>query len=165
MLRTDRKIRLELAFAGGVAPFLGSFSDYSSYGASGTAQVGVLFLKRNWSLSAGGRFALTRAFMMDEVTGGPVYLSTAGVNVQFGVGAAQRHRLAVCASGGAAVITVPDGNGYLNKTVPYADGGVQAGFPLRKDLFLGGDLRLLAVFDPSVLVMGVAASLSVCKEF
>lgn len=163
LLRTDRTLRIETAASGGGAPFFGDFSDYAGYGAYGSAQAGVLFLRRSWSLSLGGRFSLTRAFMADGVDGGPVYLSTAGINLQYGLGAEQKIKLAVCASGGAAVITLPEAG--LSKTVPYADGGVQAGFPVAKDLFLGGDLRLLAVFDPDLLILGAAVSVSVSKEF
>jgi hypothetical protein len=165
MLRTDRTLRLEMAASGGGAPFLGDFSEYSAYGAYGSAQAGALFLKRNWSLSVGGRFSFTRAFMADGVSGGPLYLSTAGVNLQYGLGAAQSIKLAACASGGAAVITVPNGGSLLSKTVPYADAGVQAGFPVGKDLFLGCDLRFMAVFDPDVLILGTVVAVSICKEF
>jgi hypothetical protein len=165
LLRTTKTRRVELVAAAGGIPFLGSFSDYSSYGVYGSLQAGLLFLKPSWSFSAGGRLSANRAFMADGVAGGPVYLSTAGVNVQYGLGAAQRFRLAACSSGGAAFISIPVGEVLFTKTVPYADLGVQAGFPVARDLFLGGELRVLGAFDPDVLMLGVAATVSLCKEF
>ena len=53
----------------------------------------------------------------------------------------------------------------MTKTVPYADAGIQAGFPLGKDFFLGGDVRFMAIFDPDVLILGAEPSISLCKEF
>ncbi len=164
-LRTNKGRRVELIAAAGGIPYLGTFADYSGYGVYGALQAGLLFLKPSWSFSAGGRLSANRAFMADGVGGGPVYLSTAGVNVQYGLGAAQRFRLAACASGGVAFISVPAGEALLTKTVPYADLGVQAGFPVARDLFLGGELRVLGAFDPDVLMLGVAATVSLCKEF
>ncbi len=137
-LRTNKTRRAELVAAAGGVPFLGSFAEYSRYGAYGALQLGLLFLQRSWSFSAGGRVSVNRAFMADGVGGGPVYLSTAGVNVQYGLGAAQRFRLAACSSGGAAFISIPVGEALLTKTVPYADLGVQAGFPVARDFFFGG---------------------------
>lgn len=164
-LRTNKTRRAELVAAAGGVPFLGSFAEYSRYGAYGALQLGLLFLQRSWSFSAGGRVSVNRAFMADGVGGGPVYLSTAGVNVQYGLGAAQRFRLAACSSGGAAFISIPVGEALLTKTVPYADLGVQAGFPVARDFFLGGELRVLGAFDAELTIMGVAATVSLCKEF
>ena len=109
--------------------------------------------------------SLNRAFMADGVEGGPIYLSTAGLNVQYGLGAVQRFRLAACASGGAAFISLPAAGSFLTKTVPYADLGVQAGFPIARDLFLGGELRMLGAFDAELTIIGVAATVSIGKEF
>jgi hypothetical protein len=163
LLRTERTVRLETAASGGAAPFFGDFSEYAGYGAFGAAQAGVLFLKPAWSISAGARFTLAQAILAEGVGGGPVVLTTGGINLQYGLGAAQRIKLAVCASGGAAVITLAEAG--LSKTVPYADAGVQAGFPVGKDLFLGGDLRFLAVFDQEVTILGAVVALSIGKEF
>ncbi len=163
-MRTHKTVRAELGAQAGGAPFLGAFADYARYAAYGSLQAGMLTLRRSWSLSAGARLSLSRAFMAEGVQGGPVYLSTAGLNLQYGLGAAQKIRLAACASGGAAFISLPLADAVLTKTVPYADAGVQAGFPIARDLFLGGDLRLLAAFDRDMTILGLSTALSICKE-
>ena len=145
--------------------FVGDFSSYARFGAGASLDAGILFLNPRRSLSAGPRMTATRAFMNEGVTGGSLYLSTLGLDLQFGVGTAQSQRLSACASGGAAFITIDDGSGLLTKTVPYADAGIQAGFPLGKDFFLGGDLRFLAVFEGTIIITAVAPTLSLCKEF
>ena len=48
--------------------------------------------------------------------------------------------------------------------MPYADAGLQAGFTLGADLFLGGDLRFVAIFEGSVVIMAVAPAVPLCKE-
>jgi len=165
MMRTDKKVRLETFFSGGAAPFLGEFSGYSAYGAFASAQAGVLFLKPAWSISAGARFSLARAFMAEGVSGGTVYLSSGAANFQLGLGAAQKLKLAVCASGGGAVLTLESDGDYLSKLVPYADAGVLVGFTLARDLFLGGDIRFFSAFDRDITILGTAAAMTICKEF
>jgi hypothetical protein len=164
-LRTTKARRIETAAYFGGTSFIGDFSEYSRYGATASLEAGLLFLKRSWSLSVGPRVTETRAFDRAGVSGGPLYMSTVGLNLQIGAGAAQAQRLSGCLSGGAAILTVAASGGTLSKTVPYVDGGLQAGFPLGKDFFLGGDVRFLAAFDRELIVMGAVPTISLCKEF
>lgn len=163
-MRTKKTRRIEVLAYGGGMYFVGDFSSYARFGAGASLDAGILLLKPSWSLSAGPRMTGTRILTNDGVEGGTLYLSTIGLNLQFGIGAAQAQRLSACASGGAAFITIADDAGAQTKTVPYADAGFQAGFPIGKDFFLGGDLRYLAVFEGGALVMAVAPSISLCKE-
>lgn len=164
-LRTTRTLRLETVLAGGTSVYAGDFSQYAPYGLFGAFQGGALFLRRNWSVSLGLRASTSRVFLGEDVEGGPVVISTAGVNVQVGNGASQRSRLAIGFSTGAAVLTVGDGGRYLSKTDPYADAGVQFGFPVMKDLFVGADVRAFMVFDPDLLILGARLGVSIAKEF
>jgi len=164
-LRTKKTLRVETLAYGGGMYFVGDFSSYARFGAGASLDAGILLLNPSRSLSVGPRMTATRAFMNDGVVGGNLYLSTVGLDLQFGVGAAQSQRLSACASGGAAFITVAQDSGMQTKTVPYADAGIQAGFPLWKDFFLGGDLRFVAVFEGSIIIMAVTPTLSLCKEF
>lgn len=164
-LRTKKTVRVETLTRGGGMYFVGDFSSYAIFGAGASLDAGVLFLNPRRSFSAGLRTTATRAFMNAGVEGGALYLSTAGLDLQFGVGAAQSQRLSAGVSGGAAFITVAGDSGALTKTVPYADAGIQAGFPLGNDFFLGGDLRFMAIFEGNILIMAVAPAVSLCKEF
>jgi hypothetical protein len=164
-LRTTRTLRPDAQVSAGGTLFLDEFADYVGYGATGTLQGGALLLRRTWSFSVGPRITVTRGFNKSGVDGGPFYLSTAGLNAQYGVGTGQANRLSVGVSGGAAVLSLLAEGGALHKTVPYADAGIQASIPLGKDFFLGGDVRFLLVFDPDVLIMGAAPTVSLCKEF
>jgi hypothetical protein len=164
-LRTTKTLRLEtLAYGGGLS-FIGDFASYARFGATASLDAGLLRIRKSWSLSLGSRMTVTKAFLNDGVAGGNVYLSTAGLNLQLGVGAAQAQRLSASLSGGAAFLTVAGGAATLTKTVPYADAGLQAGFQLGKDFFLGADVRFLVVFDPDILIMGAVPTISLCKEF
>jgi len=164
-MRTKETRRVEAITYGGGMYFVGDFSSYARFGAGASLDAAILFLKPSWSLSAGPRISATRAFLNDGVEGGDIYLGTVGMDIQLGVGAAQSQRLSACASGGAAFVSVAGGSGRLTKTVPYADAGLQAGFPLGADFFLGGDLRFVAIFEGSVIIMAVAPAVSLCKEF
>ncbi|PKL23765.1 MAG: hypothetical protein CVV47_13210 [Spirochaetae bacterium HGW-Spirochaetae-3] len=164
-MRTRKTRRVEALAYGGGLYFVGDFSSYARFGAGASLDAGILYLQPSWSLSAGPRATTTRAFLNEGVEGGDIYLSTLGLDLQLGVGAAQSQRLSFCASGGAAFITVAGDSGLMTKTVPYGDAGLQAGFPLGKDFFLGGDLRFVAIFEGSVVIMAVAPTVSLCKEF
>lgn len=164
-MRTKKTRRLEALAYGGGMYFVGDFADYGRFGAGASLDLGFLLIQPSWSLSLGPRTTVTRVFLNDGVAGGGLYLTTLGLNLQFGVGAAQAQRLSACLSGGGALITVAGDSGPMTKTVPYADAGIQAGFPLGKDFFLGGDLRFAAIFEGSVLIMAVAPTISLCKEF
>jgi hypothetical protein len=164
-LRTDKAVRIEtLAYGGGIS-FIGDFAEYARFGATACLEAGVLFIKRNWSLSAGLRLAETRALNNDGVEGPALYASRIGLHLRYGVGAAQAQRLAGSLSAGTAFLTVDSDGGDLTKTVPYADAGIHAGFPLGKDFFIGAEVRFLAIFDPDVLIMGAEPAISICKEF
>jgi len=164
-MRTKETRRLETLAYGGGMYFVGDFADYGRFGAGASLDLGLLLLQPSWSLSLGPRTTVTRVFLNEGVEGDTLYLSTLGLNVQFGVGAAQAQRLSACLSGGGAFITLAGASGPRTKTVPYVDAGIQAGFPLGKDFFLGGDLRFVALFEGSVLIMAVAPTLSLGKEF
>lgn len=165
-LRTKETLRVAALAYGGAVSFIGSFAEYARLGALAALDASVLVLEPSWSLSAGPRFTATRAFMNNGVTGGTVYLGTAGLNLEAGVGAKQAQRLAVCLSGGAAIIGLArEGERTLAKTEPYLDAGLQAGIALGLDAFLGVDLRFVIIFDADMLIMGAAPALSFCKEF
>lgn len=165
LLRTDRALRLETVLSGGGIPFFGDFSAYASYGAYGAFQVGAIFIKRNWSLSTGARFSFIWPLLSDGVRGGQPYVSSAGANFQLGLGAAQSVKLAVCASGGVAVLTLTQDDESMSMALPYVDGGVQAAFPIGRDFFLGADLRFMAAFARDIALTGGAIAVSVNKEF
>ncbi|MBL8967222.1 MAG: hypothetical protein JNG85_09435 [Spirochaetaceae bacterium] len=164
-LRTNKKYRLETMAYGGAISFIGDFASYARFAATAALDAGFLYIVKDWSLSAGPRVTASRTFLNGGVIGGGMYLTTAGLNLQLGVGSAQSQRLSVGLSGGAAFLTVKVENAMLTKTVPYADAGLQAGFHLGKDFFLGADLRFLAVLDRDILIMGAVPMIAICKEF
>ncbi len=165
MLRTDKTRRFELVGSLGSPVYFGDFSEYATFGALGSLQASALFLSPKRSLSVGARATSSYVFLAENVSGGPVLFSTIGPNVQVGVGSSQFLRLAGCLSGGAAIISLKDGETFLHKTDAYVDLGVQFGFPVRKDLFLGGDLRGLLIFEPGLPILGAELGLSLAKEF
>ena len=164
-LRTNKRLRVEaLAHAGAVA-YIGDFAEYAAFGASASLEAGSLFIRKSWSLSAGLRAAATKVFINEGVAGGGLYISRLGLDMGFGLGAAQKQRLSGGLSGGAAFLTVDGAEGTLTKTVPFAEAGFHAGFPLGKDFFLGGELRFAAIFDADILILGLEPSITLCKEF
>ncbi len=163
LLRSDRPRRLELAVSAGSPVYIGDFSGYSTYGAIGSFQAGILFLQRKWGFSVGARFSSAYAVLLSDVTGGPVFFCTAAPYMQVGLGAVHPIRLAGGLSAGAAFVSV--GEGFMTKTDPYLDGSIQFGFPVRKDLFIGADIRAVAIFEPSLPVYGLVFGLSAAREF
>ena len=164
-LRTKKARRLESSVYGGGVLFIGDFSEYARYGATASLDAALLFLKRDWSLSLGLRASATRAFNAEDVSGGPLYLSSLGPNLRVGAGAAQAQRLSATISGGAAVLTVEGEGGRLSKAVPYFDAGAQAGLPIGGDFFLGAEARFMAAFEGGILILGIVPTISLCKEY
>lgn len=157
-------IRFETSVSAGGVVFIGDATDYFRYGAIASIQLAMRKPWKSWSLSAGLRASGLRAFNDGGVTGGPLYISTAGANLQIGTGYSRLYRFSAGASGGVAVISIT-GDETLNKAVPYADAGVSIQLPVRKTVFVGFDMRYLLVFDEDMLIMGMAPALSLRKEF
>ncbi len=164
-LRTTETVRFDTSAGAGAMVFLGEFSEYSHVGLFAEAQAGAIILKPEWSLSIDGRATFTWAFMAEGVEGGPVYFTTFGPNIQAGVGTTKKFKISGGLSAGAALITVANSGDSLTKVVPYADAGAQATFSLGRDIFLGGDIRFLAIFEPGLPILGVTAAVSINMEF
>ncbi len=71
------------------------------------------------------------------------------------------YSVAIAVSGGAAMITVQAAAGTMTKTAPYADAVAQVAIPVGGTVFLGADVRFLAVFANDVLIIAVAPALAV----
>lgn len=143
--------------AAGVVLF-GDITEFFHYGAGGRFSAGAEWVRESWSLSLGAAVSVVRVFNDRGVTGGPLYLSTAGPNIELGSGASVPYRIVFGVSGGLALITVAQEAGALTKTVPYAELGVHSNLPLGARLSLGGGVRFTAVFDPDLVIMGAAPS-------
>lgn len=158
-------LRIDVSFGLGGTVFFSDMTEFFHYGAGGTFAAGFRKPWKKWSLSVGTRFTSSRVFNDSGVTGGPLYLSTAGLDLQAGTGYSRFFRLSGGVSGGAAVISVAGGTKTLHKTVPYADVGANLQLPVGKGFFVGLDIRNLLVFDEDLLIMGLVPVLSMGKEF
>lgn len=163
-IKAAKALRFEPSLTAGGVVFIGEATDYFRYGAIASLQLVLRKPWKSWSLSAGARVSGLRAFNDSGVTGGPLYISTAGANLQIGTGYSRLYHFSAAASGGVAVISVT-GDETLHKAVPYADAGISIQVPVRKTFFIGFDMRCLLVFDEDMLIMGMAPALSLCKEF
>jgi hypothetical protein len=146
--------------ASGVLLF-GTISEFLHYGAGGRLRAGVSWPQKSWTPTLGAEISFTRAFNDSGVSGGPLYLSTAGAMAQVGSGTSASYRAAVGLSGGAAMITVRAAGRAVTKTVPYADVAVQFGVPVGARVSLGVDVQVLAVFDDDLFILAVAPALTV----
>ncbi len=158
-------LRFSAAVALGGMVVVGDLTDYFRYGVSGMAGFSARLPRKEWSFSLGVRVLGTRLINDEGVSGGPLYLSSVGVDAQFGTGYKHPYRLSAAASCGLAVLSVADGGETLHSSVPYADAGITYQLPLGSSLFAGLDIRYLVAFDSDHAIMGVVPLLTVRKEF
>ena len=144
---------------------LGEMTDYFRYGVSGMAGFSARKPWESWSLSVGVRALGTRFINDDGVSGGPLYLSSVGLDVQAGTGYEKAYRISAAVSGGVAVLSVAGSGETLHKAVPYFDVGSAFQLPLGASLFAGLDVRYLVAFDTDRPVMGVVPVVTIRKEF
>lgn len=156
--RTPVILRFDASVSASGTVLFGRITGFFHYGVGGRLSAGVEWLHGFWSLSLGAAVSVVRAFNDPGVTGGTLYLSTAGPNVELGTGASVPYRITVGVSGGPSFITVARDTGTLTKTVPYAELGVHSILPLGTRLSLGGGVRITAVFDPELVIIGAAPS-------
>jgi hypothetical protein len=150
------------ASAGGVM-FLGDVTGYFHYAAAGLLAVGFMWPQDSWTVALRARLSFINVFNDAGVSGGPLYFSTCGLNLQIGTAADMPYRADVGVSGGATAITVA-GAHIMTKTVPYADAGAHASVPIIEHLFVGGEVRFFAIFDTGLLIMGVTPALTLSLE-
>ncbi len=144
---------------------VGELTDYFTFGVSGVAGFSARKPWKAWSLSLGVRVLGMRLFNDDGVSGGPLYLSAIGLDVQGGTGYERPYRLSAVGSGGLAVLTVVDGGNLLHKGVPYVDLGVAYQLPVSPSLLAGLDVRYFVAFDDDRAMMGIVPALTIRKEF
>jgi hypothetical protein len=162
--RESQGVRLDSSFSMAVVFLLGKVTEYFHYSIAGLLMAGVTWPAESFSISLGARLSLMRVYNNADVVGGPLYLSTAGLNLKLGTGINKPYRVAFGISGGAALITVAGAEETMTKTVPYADGGVHIIIPLGKHLSLGSELFFLSIFDDDLLIMGISPAFSLSME-
>lgn len=153
-------IKFDSSVSAAVVILLGEVTEYFHYGAAGLLTAGVLWPLESFSINLDTKFSLIRVFNNEGVVGGPLYLSTAGLNLQIGTGADSSYRATIGISGGAALITVAGATEIMTKTVPYADIGVYTTFLLGEYFFLGGNFGFMMIFDHDLLIMGISPTLT-----
>lgn len=139
---------------------LGEVTEYFHYGAAGLLTAGVIWPFDLFSINLDTKLSFMRVFNNVGVVGGPLYLSTAGLNLQIGTDVNNSFWATTGISGGAALITVAADEGIRTKTVPYADAGVHTSILLGENFSLGSDIFFLIIFDDDILIMGICPSLT-----
>lgn len=161
-----KAVRIDTGLGLGGMFFFGDMAELFHYGATAAFSAGVRIPQEKRSFESGMRVTVTRVFNDSGITGGPLYLSTAGPNFMYGNGYRSSFRFSLAVSGGAAFVSVAQGSSFLHKTVPYADGGFRLLLPIgKKRLFAGLDVRYVVIFDRDILIMGTVPVLTVSKEF
>ncbi len=142
----------------------GKATEYFHYGAGAGVSAGFSWPRPERVFSAGARLSALRVFNDPGVTGGPFSFFSGGFGLGLGTGTGHPYHVGAVASGGAAVLRVSGDGGALAKTVPYADLGINLRLPAGRRLRLGGELRLLFLFDADVLILGAAPALTMSLE-
>lgn len=156
---------LTSSFSGNGIIFLGKITDYIHYGASGLANVDFIWPHKSLAFGSGLQISYVRAFNDPEINGGTLNFFTAGPRLQISTIRKKPFRFFSSISGGAAFITVNGDEGTLTKTVPYGDAGLHINIPFKKNLFWGGHIGFLSIFDDDILILGISTGLSLGMEF
>ena len=140
--------------------FFGRMTEYFHYGLAGLMTAGVAFPLASSTFGVGLDLSFIRALNDYGVIGGPLYLSTAGVNLRYGTGSRSAFRLAGDLSAGPALVTVAAPGRTLVQTAPYGAVGVRAVVALGKHLSLGGEVRFLAIYANGLIIMGAVPAVT-----
>ncbi len=151
--------RFSLAAETVATMYLGSAMDYFRYGLGASLGLGLAKRQPGWSLGLNAKASVARAFNDTYVVGGPLYLSTAGLELHLGSGAAYSHRSGLSLGGGAAFLTVSSPSSTSTKTVPFAELGAFINVPFGNRLRIGLALRGTAAFDTQLTIAGLSTAL------
>lgn len=134
--------------------FFGKITTYIHYGFAGSTTDGIGWRTKKMDFGLAVRLSVVRALDDQGVIGGPLYLSTAGLDLHLGSGSERPYRFSAELSGGAAFLSVVGTQKTQTKTAPYGDIGLNAVVPIGKRLSLGASIRFLTIFDKGLLIMG-----------
>ncbi len=155
---------LELSLRGSALVVIGDGTQFFRYGATGAASAGYTRAGERIAVTYGGRAAFSRVFTDAGVSGGAVFLTTVGPEIQIGTAFREPARSALRISAGAAVVTVRTDDGTMSKTVPYAEIGGNSRIPLGERFSIGGEVSLKSVFEGSLPLFGLSTTLLVTLD-
>ena len=151
--------------SGGGVVHIGEVTDYFLYGASGGFAVDCIWYAAPWRLSAGGKISISRAFNNSVVSGGTLYIGTTGAHLSLGNSDLTTNPWNILIGGGAAELIVLSEGDTLVKSVPYAEAGLK-GTALRfYDYFMNFRITYRVIFDPDILVGGIAPTVELMRRF
>ena len=158
-------VRLTTEFSPAGFLFFGAITEYFHYGFGSSLTVGLTQLSKRRSVFLGIDLGIVRVLNNKGVTGGPLYISISGVEAEYGTGRHVSYRFSAAVSGGAAFLSVAEGESAITKTVPYAKLSVFLGLPVGRRLYLGGAARFFTVFDPDGFLIAASPSIQMRMEF
>ena len=155
---------LELSLRGSALVVIGDGTEFFRYGATGAASAGYTPTGGRIAVTYGGRAAFSHVFTDTGVSGGTVFVTTVGPEIQVGTAFREPARSAVRLSTGAAVVTVRTDDRTLNKTVPYAEVGGNSRIPLGGHFSIGGEVSLKTIFEGSLPLIGLSTTLFISLD-
>lgn len=155
---------LELSLRGSALVVIGDGTEFFRYGATGAASAGYTPPGGRIAVTYGGRAAFSHVFTDTGVSGGTVFVTTVGPEIQVGTAFREPARSAVRLSAGAAVVTVRTDDRTMHKTVPYAEVGGNSRIPFGERFSIGGEVSLKSIFEGSLPLIGLSTTLFISLD-